>query len=649
MIHTNQTPNRNHDRVALTLFVLSCISVVAALTDSVRPVSAQSTGPRWSFTGKLNEPRSFASITTLQDGRVLVAGGSGSYDEYVPLASAEIYNPVTGTWTMTGSLVSEYDAGNLTTLADGRVLSVGGSGTEIYDPNAGTWTKTGNPNITFGGHKEVLLLNGKVLMVGGYQSELFDPSTGTWSKTGSQQTARARNTTTLLPNGKVLIVGGTSWFTNPPATLNSAELYDPVTGKWSNTGSLNTAREFQTATLLPNGKVLVTGGAQCNGGCFNYFTSSELYDPATGTWSYTGDLNAARGAADVAPLPDGKILVVGGHTNLQYFYMDSNEVYDSATGTWTYTASANRLREGYAIAPLADGKVLVAGGDGCNSDDCSLDGTAEVYDPRASSNPNQIDDVDFFVSQHYHDFLNRQPDPEGLAFWMNEITSCAGEQGCIEVKRINDSASFFLSIEFQQTGYLVYRIYKASYGNLANGPVPIRFSEFVPDTQAIGKNVVVKQGGWEQLLENNKQIFAATFVQRQRFVSAYPTSLSPDAFVDALFTNAGVTPSSSDRALAIGEFGAATNTTDVGARARAVRRIAENATLAQQEFNRAFVLMQYFGYLRRNPNDAPEATLDFQGYNFWLNKLNSFNGDFVAAEMVKAFLSSNEYRRRFGP
>ena len=105
----------------------------------------------------------------------------------------------------------------------------------------------------------------------------------------------------------------------------------------------------------------------------------------------------------------------------------------------------------------------------------------------------------------------------------------------------------------------------------------------------------------------------------------------------------------SDRSAAIAEFGAAANTADTAARARALRRVAENPSLARQEFNRAFVLMQYFGYLRRNPNDAPEPTLDFTGYNFWLNKLNSFDGDFIQAEMVKAFLSSSEYRRRFGP
>ncbi len=120
--------------------------------------------------------------------------------------------------------------------------------------------------------------------------------------------------------------------------------------------------------------------------------------------------------------------------------------------------------------------------------------------------------------------------------------------------------------------------------------------------------------------------------------------MTPAQFVDTLFANTGVVPSSSDRTSAIDEFGAAANTADVAARSRALRRVAENATLAQQEFNRAFVLMQYFGYLRRNPNDAPD--IDYQGYNFWLNKLNSFKGNFVNAEMVKAFVTSIEYRQR---
>src|SRR3989442_9081002 len=146
---------------------------------------------------------------------------------------------------------------------------------------------------------------------------------------------------------------------------------------------------------------------------------------------------------------------------------------------------------------------------------------------------NVIEDPSAFVCQHYHDFLNRTPDADGLAFWINQITSCGADQTCVQLKRINVSAAYFLSIEFQQTGYLVERMYKAAYGD-ANGAstfggahqlaVPIvRFKEFLPDTQQIGQGVIVGQSGWETVLENNKQAFANDFVQRTRFTAAYPT------------------------------------------------------------------------------------------------------------------------------
>jgi hypothetical protein len=261
--------------------------------------------------------------------------------------------------------------------------------------------------------------------------------------------------------------------------------------------------------------------------------------------------------------------------------------------------------------------------------------------PAPSTNP--IDSAEFFARQHYLDFLNRQPDDLGLAYWTNKITVCGNDPGCIDAMRVDVSASFFLSIEFQQTGYLVYKTYKASYGNLPNAPVPLKLNEFLPDTQQIGLGLIVNQAGWQQVLENNKQTFFTGFVQRSRFSSTYPTSLTPDQFIDQLFMNAGVTPSAPDRAAAINEFGGFSNTTDIAARARVLRRVAENSTLTQQEFNRAFVLMQYFGYLRRNPNDSPDT--NFDGYNFWLNKLNQSN--YIDAEMVKSFIVSTEYRGRF--
>ncbi|MFN2513300.1 MAG: S8 family peptidase [Pyrinomonadaceae bacterium] len=258
----------------------------------------------------------------------------------------------------------------------------------------------------------------------------------------------------------------------------------------------------------------------------------------------------------------------------------------------------------------------------------------------------QLDNQEFFVYQHYLDFLSREPDPAGRLFWFNEITQCGFDAGCIEVKRINVSAAFFLSIEFQHTGYLVYRIYKSAYGNLAGAPVSVTFGEFQPDTREISQGVVVGEPGWEQHLVDNKNRFAALFVATPRFTSRYPTTITPHSFVDTLFANANLTPSTVERDAAINEFAGAGTSGEAAARARVLLRVAENSSLVRQEFNKAFVLMQYFGYLRRNPNDAPDT--DFTGYNFWLAKLDQFNGNFINAEMVKAFLSSGEYRQRFG-
>jgi len=270
---------------------------------------------------------------------------------------------------------------------------------------------------------------------------------------------------------------------------------------------------------------------------------------------------------------------------------------------------------------------------------------------------NVIDDARNFVRQHYHDFLNREPDQSGWDFWTNQITSCGSDVQCNEVRRIDVSASFFLSIEFQQTGYLVERFYKVGYadatGNSTFGSthtlaVPVvRFDEFMKDTQRIGQGVIVLAPGWEQALENNKQAYALEFVQTSRFTTALPTSMTPSQFVTRLNQNAGGPLSLSEQQTAINLFGGAGNTANLTARAQAVRMVAEDQTLYDAEYNRAFVVAQYFGYLRRNPNDTPDT--DYTGYDFWLTKLNQFNGNYIQAEMVKAFLSSIEYRQRFGP
>jgi alpha-tubulin suppressor-like RCC1 family protein/subtilisin family serine protease len=257
--------------------------------------------------------------------------------------------------------------------------------------------------------------------------------------------------------------------------------------------------------------------------------------------------------------------------------------------------------------------------------------------------PNVIDGSGFFVSQHYRDFLSREPDTPGLDFWRGGMDACGADAACREVKRIDTSAAFFLSIEFQETGYLVYRAHKAAYGDLPGKPVPLGLSEFTPDTLGMGQGLVVNSPGWEATLESNKQSYFNAFVSRPRFGAAYPGGLTAAQFVDALNQNAGQVLSAAERETLIG--GLANGTLG---RAQVLRAVAEDADTQRQEFNRAFVLMQYYGYLRRNPSDAPEPGLNFAGFNFWLSKLNEFDGNFVAAEMVKAFINSTEYRQRFG-
>jgi glucose/arabinose dehydrogenase len=275
----------------------------------------------------------------------------------------------------------------------------------------------------------------------------------------------------------------------------------------------------------------------------------------------------------------------------------------------------------------------------------SADGTASVHDPVSQltikdddSTPpptNPVDDTRFFVRQHYHDFLNREPDAAGFDFWTGEIESCGANAQCAEVKRVNVSAAFFLSIEFQETGYLVYRLYEESFDRQP------RYAEFIPDTQEVGRGVVVGQGNWEQQLAANKQSFADAWVQRPAFKGVFD-NLSNLAFVNRLFAGAGVTPANAERDNLVAALDNQTKT-----RARVLLDVAENEDFKRAEFNRAFVLMEYFGYLRRNPDDSPDG--DRSGYDFWLAKLNQFGGNFVNAEMVKAFITSIEYRGRFGP
>ncbi|MGB8510167.1 MAG: DUF4214 domain-containing protein [Pyrinomonadaceae bacterium] len=259
----------------------------------------------------------------------------------------------------------------------------------------------------------------------------------------------------------------------------------------------------------------------------------------------------------------------------------------------------------------------------------------------APAPPNPLDASGSFVRLHYADFLSRDPDSSGLAFWTNQIESCGADAQCREVHRINVSAAFYLSIEFQQTGFLVYRFYKASYPDSTSRPRSFpTYREFWHDTQDIGRGVVIGAPGADALLESNKALYASEFVTRPEFAARYPQSMTAAQFVDALNTNAGGALSASERDALVNGLQNGSET-----RATVLRKVAEDADFQSAEFNRAFVLTQYFGYLRRAPNDAPDN--NFNGYDFWLGKLNQFGGNFINAEMVKAFITSGEYRHRF--
>jgi hypothetical protein len=245
----------------------------------------------------------------------------------------------------------------------------------------------------------------------------------------------------------------------------------------------------------------------------------------------------------------------------------------------------------------------------------------------AALSGNVIDTPEFFVRQHYLDFLGREPDQSGFEFWTDQIRSCGTNRGCMERRIINVSAAYFNSIEFTETGGVVDSLYRASYGRRPS------FTEFMPDRAQLAQGVQVGVGDWSGTLNANKQAFVAAWVERPAFVAAYG-GLGNDAYVDALISHTGVSFSPGERNALVNGLGSGTLT-----RAGALRQIAEDGRFMAAKRNEAFVMMQYFGYLRREPDEA--------GYQFWLNKLNQFGGNFEQAEMVKAFIVSGEYRNRF--
>src|SRR5690242_7073927 len=343
----------------------------------------------WTPTGSLGTPRSsgfnliYGSVLT--NGKVLIAGGSGPICCFAPTASAELYDPIAGTFAPTGSMNTARAAYGSAVLLNGKVLFAGGSNSataEVYDPASGTFAITGSmatPRTNFG---LAVLSSGKVLVVGGDnggncvtpRAELYDPSAGSFSSTGSTiAPCRDETSVTALSNGTVLVAGGQA---GPPSftNLQSAELYDPTAGTFSATGPMTIPREGHTATLLTNGKVLLTGGNTVPGSVTN---SAELYDPVAGTFSPTGSMATARTGHAAVLLSSGQVLVVGGGNTAGF--TATAEIYDPTTGTFSPAGSMSMARVTFWSALLSTGKVLVAGGS-ANSPPFT---TAELFTPSA--------------------------------------------------------------------------------------------------------------------------------------------------------------------------------------------------------------------------------------------------------------------------
>jgi hypothetical protein len=352
-------------------------------TPSAAPTSSAVTNPAgvWIATGWMGTPRDRFTAVRLNDGRVLVTGGSE--DEHD--TSAELYDPARGTWSPTGNMLRVHRGFPATLLSDGRVL-VGDvddpaaddtvNGAELYDPASGTWTATGKM-VNGGESTATLLRDGKVLVIGYNDTgEVYDPDSDTWTATGMMADPRHSHVAILLPDGSVLVAGGHAPGDQP---TDSAELYDPDTGTWNAIANMHAKRGGPEAFLQPDGKVVVVGSSRGEP------QSAELYDPATGTWTATEDMiRAGQFYQSLTLLSDGRVLVR--MADLDGTRPTAMELYDPDTRSWTTAAPMLRSHETPATL-LLDGTVLAAGGHDCLDGVCVATGSAELYIPRGVSPP----------------------------------------------------------------------------------------------------------------------------------------------------------------------------------------------------------------------------------------------------------------------
>jgi hypothetical protein len=349
-------------------------TLVASATGATPVTSNPFTVVGFCPTVSMASPRAQGTITLLNSGRALLAGGQNGL---TALTSATLFDPSTSSFLSTGSMSTVRVGQAAALLANGKVLVTGGTdgvsraftSAELYDPGSGTFSPSaGSMSAARIFHSSTLLPNGKVLIAGGRDfnfgttatADLYDPGSDAFTPTGSLNLARRAQTATLLPDGRVLVAGGVFQPQGNSAATATAEIYDPVGGAFAFTGSMAVARVGHTATLLPNGKVLVSGGTIGEANIIPTATA-ELYDPSTGLFSPAGSMVIARAFQSAMLLPNGKVLLAGGlDTNLNA--ASTAELYDPVSGSFSLTGDLSTARENHLAAMLATGNVLLAGG-----------------------------------------------------------------------------------------------------------------------------------------------------------------------------------------------------------------------------------------------------------------------------------------------
>ncbi len=311
-------------------------------------------------------------------------------------AASTLSFAASATWSSTGTMISARDGHTATILTNGKILAVGGTNNgvaltsaELYNPAAGTWASTGSMHVGRTLARAVMFSNGNVLVVGGCindclsattnSAELYNPNSGTFTTTGSMVQARAEFAVTLLANGQVLVAGGCAAYdaNGCSSTTNKAEIYNPATGKWTATTALRAARHAMNATLLSSGKVLVAGGATAASDALN---STEIYDPTAKTWTLGNKMVQARSDYASIMLGTGKILFIGGE-NINGVSISNSELYNPSTGTFAATSNMTATREEHTAVLLANGNVLVSGGNKKTLTTQTPLASAELYNP----------------------------------------------------------------------------------------------------------------------------------------------------------------------------------------------------------------------------------------------------------------------------